>query len=203
MLGMHAFCNSLFIYGNDLQNSYKYIIHWVLNDFDYMKINAIVNIFSSTGICWTQWLIDTRQLSRPLCLKLQPHEGDNLDERIVTISCGRVYCATQARPCETSCCLRLRCTVKVSNKTRLFRSHEQLIYPAKKLPSFSLADAADVADFGGTSHLSRMDRKTFACHRKSAQFVTRQRFSLPIRSRVAEALQLSIISQPGTFGYLV
>ena len=55
-----------------------------------------------------------------------------------------------------------------------------------------MADAADVDDFGGTSHLSRMDRKTFACHRKPAQFVTRQRFSLPIRPRVAEALELSI-----------
>ena len=77
-------------------------------------------------------------------VKLQPHEGDNLDERIVTIPCKRVYGATQARPCETSGCLRLRCTVKVSNKTRLFRSHEQLRYPAKKLPSLSLGDAVDV-----------------------------------------------------------
>ena len=65
-------------------------------------------------------------------LKLQPHEGDNLDERIITISSKRVYGATQARPCETSCCLLLRCTVKVSNKTRLFRSHERLRCPAKK-----------------------------------------------------------------------
>ena len=120
-------------------------------------------------------------------VKLQPHEGDNLDERIVTISCKRVYGATQARPCETSGCLRLRCTEKVSNKTRLFRSHEQLIYPAKKLSSFSLADAVGANDFGGTSHLSRMDRKTFACHWKPGQFVTRQRFSLPIHPRVAEA----------------
>ena len=32
-------------------------------------------------------------------LKLQPHEGDNLDERIVTIPGKRVYGATQARPC--------------------------------------------------------------------------------------------------------
>ena len=65
-------------------------------------------------------------------LKHQPHESDNLDELIVTISCKRVYGATQARPCETSGCLRLRCTEKVSNKTRLFRSHEQLRCPAKK-----------------------------------------------------------------------
>ena len=72
------------------------------------------------------WLIDTRQLSRPLCLKRQPHEGDSLDQRIVTIPCKRVYGAAQARPCETSGCLRLRCTVKVSNKTRLFRSHEDV-----------------------------------------------------------------------------
>ena len=40
-------------------------------------------------------------------LKLQPHEDDNLDERIVTIPCKRVYGATQARPCETSGCSRL------------------------------------------------------------------------------------------------
>ena len=98
-------------------------------------------------------------------LKLQPHEGDNLDERIVAIPCKRVYGATQTRPCEKSGCSRLRCTVKVSNKTRLLRSHEQLSCPAKKLPFLPLAD---VDDFGGTSHLSRMDRKTFACHRKSA-----------------------------------
>ena len=78
--------------------------------------------------------------------------------------------------------------MKVSNKTRLFRSHKQLIYPAKKLSSLSLADAVDGNDFGGTSHLSRMDRKTFAVHRESAQFVTRQRFSLLIRPRVADAL---------------
>ena len=67
-----------------------------------------------------------------LNVKLQPHEGDNLDERIVTISCKRVYGATQARLCGTSGCSRLRYTVKVSNKMRLFRSHEQLRYPAKK-----------------------------------------------------------------------
>ena len=67
-------------------------------------------------------------------VKRQPHEGDNLDERIVTIPCKRVYGATQARPCETSGCSRQRCTVKVSNKTRLFRSHEQLRYPAKNCP---------------------------------------------------------------------
>ena len=103
-----------------------------------------------------------------MTLKLQPHEGDNLDERIITIPCKRVYGATQTRPCEKSGCSRLRCTVKVSNKTRLFRSHEQLRCPAKKLPFLPLADAADVDDFGGTSHLSRMDRKTFACHQKSA-----------------------------------
>ena len=34
-----------------------------------------------------------------MSLKLQPHEGDNLDERIVTIPGKRVYGATQARPC--------------------------------------------------------------------------------------------------------
>ena len=101
-------------------------------------------------------------------VKLQPHEGDNLDERIVTIPCKRVYGATQARPCETSGCLRLRCTVKVSNKTRLFRRKKQLRYPAKKLSSLSLADAVNAKDFGWTPHLSRMDRKTFAVHRKSA-----------------------------------
>ena len=100
--------------------------------------------------------------------KLQPHEGDNLDERIVTILCKRVYGTTQDRPCETSGCPRLRCTVKVSNKTRLFRSHEQLGCPAKKLPSLPLADAVDADDFGGTFHLSRMDRKTSAFHRESA-----------------------------------
>ena len=101
-------------------------------------------------------------------LKLQPHEGDNLDKRIVTILCKRGYGATQDRPCETSGCPRLRCTVEVSNKTRLFRSHQQLRCPAKKLPLLSLADAVDANDFGGTSHLSRMDRKTFVDHRKSA-----------------------------------
>ena len=31
-------------------------------------------------------------------LKLLPHESDNLDGRIVTISCKRVHDATQARP---------------------------------------------------------------------------------------------------------
>ena len=31
-------------------------------------------------------------------VKHQPHENDNLDERIVTISCKRVHGATQARP---------------------------------------------------------------------------------------------------------
>ena len=103
-----------------------------------------------------------------LIVKRQPHEGDNLDERIITIPCKRVYGATQTRPCETSGCSRLWCTVKLSNKTRLFRSHEQLGYPAKKLPSLSLADAAHANDFGGTSHLSRMNRKTFAVHRKAA-----------------------------------
>ena len=101
-------------------------------------------------------------------LKRQPHDGANLDERIVMILCKRVYGATQASPGETSGCLRLRCTVKVSNKTRLFHSHEQLRHPAKELSLLSLADAVDADDFGGTSHLSRMDRKTFAVHRESA-----------------------------------
>ena len=114
----------------------------------------------------------TNMLAEILCqyneLKLQPHEGDNLDERIVSIPCKRVYGATQVGPCETSGCSRLRCTVKVSNKTRLFRSHEQLGYPAKNLSSLSLADAVDAEDFGGTSHLTRMDRKKFAVHRESA-----------------------------------
>ena len=96
--------------------------------------------------------------------KLWQHEGDNLDERIVTISCKRVHGATQARPCETSGCLRPRCTMKVSNKTRLLCRREQLRSPAKKLSSLSLADAVDADDFGGKSHLSRMDRKTFAVH---------------------------------------
>ena len=45
-------------------------------------------------------------------LKLLPHESDNLDERIVMISCKRVHGATQARPCETSGCSRQRCAVK-------------------------------------------------------------------------------------------
>ena len=121
-------------------------------------------------------------------VKRQPHEGENLDERIVTIPCKRVYGATQARPCETSGCSRQRCAVKVSNKTRLFRSHKQLRHPAKKLSLLSLADAVDADDFGGTSHLSRMDRKTFAVHRESAQFVTRWRFSLSIRPRLADPL---------------
>ena len=31
-------------------------------------------------------------------LKHQPHESDNLDERIVTIFCKRVHGATLARP---------------------------------------------------------------------------------------------------------
>ena len=101
-------------------------------------------------------------------LKRQPHEGDNLDKRIVTIPCKRVYGATQARPCETSGCSRLRCTVKASNKTRLFCVREQLRCPAKNPPLLSLADAVDADDFGGTSHLSRMDRKTFAVHQESA-----------------------------------
>ena len=30
--------------------------------------------------------------------KPQPHESDNLDERIVTISCKRVHGATRVRP---------------------------------------------------------------------------------------------------------
>ena len=30
-----------------------------------------------------------------ILVKLQPHKGDNLDERIVTILCKRVYGATQ------------------------------------------------------------------------------------------------------------
>ena len=67
-------------------------------------------------------------------LKRQPHEGENLDERIVTISCKRVCGATQARSCETSGCSRQRCAVKVSNETHLFRNQEQLIYPAKNCP---------------------------------------------------------------------
>ena len=64
-------------------------------------------------------------------LKRQPHEGENLDERIVTIPCKRVYGATQAHPCETIGCSRQRFAVEVSNKTHLFRGHEQLRYPAK------------------------------------------------------------------------
>ena len=107
-------------------------------------------------------------MREPNTLKRQPHEGDNLDERIVTFPCKRVYGATQARSCETSGCSRQRCTVEVSNKTRLFRSHEQLRYPAKKLPLLSLAGAVDADDFGGTSHLSRMDRKTLDVHQESA-----------------------------------
>ena len=106
-------------------------------------------------------------------VKRQPHEGENLSERIVTIPCKRVYGATQARPCETRACSRQRRAVKVTNKMRLFFTHEQLRYPAKKLPLLSLAYAVDVDDFGGTSHLSRIDSKTFAVHRESAQFVTR------------------------------
>ena len=101
-------------------------------------------------------------------VKLLPHESDNLDERIVTISCKRVHGATQARPCETSGYSRLRCTMKVSNKTRWFCRHELLRYPAKNLSPLSLADAVDADNFGGTSHLSRMDRKTFTVHRESA-----------------------------------
>ena len=101
-------------------------------------------------------------------IKPQSHEGDNLDECIVTVPCKRVYGATQAHPCEMSGCSRLRCTMKVFNKTRLFCSHEQLRYPAKKLFSLSLTDAVDANDFGGTSHMSRMDRKTFAVHQESA-----------------------------------
>ena len=100
--------------------------------------------------------------------KLQPHEGDNLDERIVTIFCKRVHGATRARSCETSGCLRLRRTMKVFNKTRLFCRHQQLRYPAKNPSLFSLADAVDADDFGGTFHLLRTDRKTFAVHRGSA-----------------------------------
>ena len=65
-------------------------------------------------------------------IKPQSHEGDNLDECIVTVPCKRVYGATQSRFCETSGCSRLRCVVKVSNKTRLFCRQEQLRYPAKK-----------------------------------------------------------------------
>ena len=119
-------------------------------------------------------------------VKRQPHEGENLGKRIVMIPCKRVYGATQARPCETRGCSRQRCALKVTNKMRLFCSHEQLRYPAKKLSLLSLADAVDVDDFGGTYHLSRMDRKTFAVHRESAQFVTRWRFSRSIRPRVAD-----------------
>ena len=106
--------------------------------------------------------------SKGSTLKLWPHESDILDERIVTISCKRVHGTTQACPCETSGCSRLRRTMKVSNKTRLFCRHKQLRYPAKKLSSLSLADAVDADDFGGTFHLSRMDRKPFTVHRESA-----------------------------------
>ena len=101
-------------------------------------------------------------------VKRQPHDCDNLDERIVTIPCKRVHGATQARLCVLSGCSRLRCTVKASNKTRLFCIHEQLKCPAKNLPSLSLGDAVDAKDFGGTSRLSRMDRKMFAVHQESA-----------------------------------
>ena len=103
-----------------------------------------------------------------ISLKLWPHERDNLNEHIVTISCKLVHGVTQACPCEVSCCSRLRCTMKVSNKTRLFCRHKQLRYPAKKLSSLSLADAVDADDFGGTFHLLRMDRRMFAVHRESA-----------------------------------
>ena len=54
----------------------------------------------------------------------------------------------------------------------------------------SLSDAVDADNFGGTFHLSRMDRKTLPVDQESAQFVTRRRFSLSIRPRVAEALLL-------------
>ena len=92
-------------------------------------------------------------------------------------------------PCETSVCSRLKCTMKVSNKTRLFCRQEHLRYPAKKIPLLSLDDAVDADDFGGTFHLSQMDRKSLPVHRESAQFVTRRRFSLQIRPRVAETLE--------------
>ena len=66
--------------------------------------------------------------------------------------------------------------------------NEQLRNPAKTCFLLPLADAVDAADFGGTFHLSRMDRKTLPVHRESAKFVTCRRFSLLIRPRVAEAL---------------
>ena len=110
-------------------------------------------------------------------VKRQPHDCDNLDERIVTIPCKRVHGATQARLCVLSGCSRLRCTVKASNKTRLFCRHEQ-----------SFADAVNADDFGETIHLSRMDKKTLPVHRESALFVTRRRFRLLIRPREADAL---------------
>ena len=75
--------------------------------------------------------LHTEWIATWITLKRQPHEGENLDERIVTISCKRVYGATQARPCETSGCSRQRCAVEVSNETHLFRNQEQLRYPAK------------------------------------------------------------------------
>ena len=78
--------------------------------------------------------------------------------------------------------------MKVSNKTRLFCRHEQLRHPAKKWSLLPLAEAVNADDFGGTFHLSRMDRKSLPVHQKSAQFVTHQRFSLSIRPCVAEAL---------------
>ena len=60
------------------------------------------------------------QTIKKMVVKRQPHEGENLGERIVTIPCKRVHGATQARPCETSGCSRQRCAVKVSNKTICF-----------------------------------------------------------------------------------
>ena len=132
-----------------------------------------MNGFNRISILLVSYVTYSMDDDSQAAFKRQPHEGENLGEHIVTIPRKQVYGATQARPCETRGCSRQRCAVKVTNKMRLFCSYEQLRYPAKKLPLLSLADAVDVDDFGGTAHLSRMDRKTFAVHRESAQFVTR------------------------------
>ena len=111
-----------------------------------------MNGFNRISILLVSYVTYSMDDDSQAAFKRQPHEGENLGEHIVTIPRKQVYGATQARPCETSGCSRLRCTVKASNKTRLFCIREQLRCPAKNPPLLSLADAVDADDFGGTCH---------------------------------------------------
>ena len=133
-------------------------IYWSL--IMYCIILSISPSFSPTYLLFCLWTLATA-LSLPC-----------FNRKILTV-CRHDFLQTSSwshtgAPCETSVCSRLRCTMKLSNKTRLCCRHEQLRYPAKKRSTFPLADAVDADDFGGTFHLSQMDRKTLPVHRESA-----------------------------------